>query len=129
MSDDDILSIVADVVARQDYAVGRETPAPYVDYAGGAGRSARPVTADRQGAAHRCRRQSRGGEVSECWIDSLCDLISRMDDAELKLVDLAAEHRPNSTEGIRLDAKANGVRLASGFVSEELRRVRSAARQ
>lgn len=60
----------------------------------------------------------------EDWEDSLCDLISRMDDAEVKLVDMAGQHKPRSTEGIRLDAKANGVRLASGYVSEELRRIR-----
>jgi hypothetical protein len=42
---------------------------------------------------------------------------------------MALTHKPNSTEAIRLDAKANGVRLASGYVSEELRRIRTARRE
>jgi hypothetical protein len=65
----------------------------------------------------------------DAWEDSLCDLISRMDTAELRLLELEETHRPNSTEAIRLDAKANGVRLASGYVSEELRRIRAIREQ
>lgn len=63
--------------------------------------------------------------IDEEWEDSLTDLISRMDAAEVRLVQMSTEHRPRSTEAIRLDSKANGVRLASGYVSEELRRIRS----
>jgi hypothetical protein len=58
------------------------------------------------------------------WEDSLIDLISRMDTAECRLMDMAMTHKPNSTEAIRLESKANGVRLASGYVSEEFRRIR-----
>lgn len=61
----------------------------------------------------------------EDWEDSLCDLISRMDDAEIKLVEMAEDRAPRSLDAVRLESKANGVRLASGYVSEELRRIRS----
>ncbi len=61
----------------------------------------------------------------EDWEDSLTDLISRMDEAEVKLIEMANQHKPGSIEGVRLESKANGVRLASGYVSEEFRRMRS----
>lgn len=64
----------------------------------------------------------------EDWEDSLADLISRMDTAEVRLIDEAAKHKPGSTEAARLESKANGVRLASSYVSEEFRRVRQVAK-
>lgn len=59
-------------------------------------------------------------------IDTLTDLIGRMDRAEAALLDMATEHKPSSHEAIRLDAKANGVVLARSYVREALQRARGA---
>lgn len=61
----------------------------------------------------------------EDWEDSLTDLISRMDMEEVRLMDESSKRRPGSTEAIRLESKANGVRLAASYVSEEFRRLRA----
>lgn len=53
-------------------------------------------------------------------VDTLRDLIGRLDTAEVHLVELADHHRPLSHERIRLEAKANGVALARTYIREEL---------
>lgn len=55
-------------------------------------------------------------------VDTLTDLIARLDKVEADLIDLSEEHRPLSHERIRLDSKANGISLARQYVREELTR-------
>ena len=54
-------------------------------------------------------------------LDALSDLIDRMDEAEVKLIELSNEHKPLSHESIRLESKANGVALAKSYVNDALR--------
>lgn len=54
-------------------------------------------------------------------IDALTDLLERLDAAEVKLVQHSEFHKPLSHERIRLEGKANGVRLAASYVRESLR--------
>ena len=59
-------------------------------------------------------------ELSDDLRDALTNLIGRMDRAEAALLDMASEHRPNSHDAVRLNAKANGVALARSYCREAL---------
>lgn len=52
--------------------------------------------------------------------DVLSDLIVRMDTAEVRLVEMAEEHKAGSDRRKQLEGKANGMRLARGYVRDEL---------
>lgn len=53
--------------------------------------------------------------------DALSDLISRMNTAEARLVEMAEEYGPRSDRRKRLEGKANGVALARSYVADALR--------
>ena len=59
--------------------------------------------------------------------DILIDLIGRMDKAEVVLLGMVEEHKPRSSERIRLEGKANGVALARSYARESLKRVQEAS--
>jgi hypothetical protein len=58
--------------------------------------------------------------MGEETIDTLHDLIGRLERAEAHLIDLAEERRPLIHERIRLEGKANGVRVALRDTREAL---------
>ncbi len=57
-------------------------------------------------------------------IDALTDLIIRMDEAEVRLIDESLIHRPRSDQRKGLEAKANGVVLARSYVRRSLNQAR-----
>lgn len=63
---------------------------------------------------------------NEDLIDTLTDLIGRLETAGVNLVMLAEERKPLSHERIRLEGKANGISLAKSYAREELKRAQNA---
>lgn len=61
--------------------------------------------------------------MNQKLIDALTDLIIRMDEAEVRLIDAAETAMP--FERKRLESKANGVILARGYVREALTEARA----
>lgn len=61
--------------------------------------------------------------MNDQLIDALTDLIIRMDEAEVRLID-ATEHASRD-ERRRLESKACGVVLARGYVREALSEARA----